>query len=80
MRHRLWTGLALLVLGSMLTASTFAEGDDDRRERRRRARRERPKVGQQLKDFELKDVKGKSVKLSDFRGKKFFALELGACT
>ena len=46
---------------------------------RRSRRAPHPKVGEVVKDFELKDLKGKKVRLSDFRD-KIFVLELGACT
>lgn len=39
-----------------------------------------PKIGSEIADFELKNAKGKKVKLSQFRDKKFVILELGACT
>lgn len=38
-----------------------------------------PKIGEVLDDFELLDLKGKKVRLSDFK-EKIFVLELGACT
>ena len=38
-----------------------------------------PQVGQTVADFALKDVEGKTVRLSDFRG-RILVLEFGACT
>ena len=73
-------GLLVLVLASFLVNTAWAQ-DEEAPGRGERRRREvvHPKVGEVLKDFTLKDVKGKDVKLSDFRN-KIFVLELGACT
>ena len=50
------------------------------RRRGAKARFPHPEVGDEIKEFELKDMDGKAVKLSQFRGEKIFVLELGACT
>ena len=66
-------------MACLMAGAVYAQAQ---RPARGRVKREvvHPKVGEELKDFTLKDVNGKPVKLSDFRGKKIFALELGACT
>ncbi len=75
--------LAVLGLAGLMIGSAYAqERSRQGRSRQGRQRREvvRPKDGEVLKDFSLKDAKGNVVKLSDFRNKKIFVLELGACT
>jgi cytochrome oxidase Cu insertion factor (SCO1/SenC/PrrC family) len=80
MLRKTWIGLLVLVMASFLVSSAWAQEEDgQRRGRRRRREVVHPKVGEVLKDFTLKDTKGKAVKLSDFRN-KIFVLELGACT
>lgn len=80
-RNRTLMSFFIFALVGMIATETFAQDDEGRRERRRRRRDvPRPKVGEVLEDFALKDVKGKEVKLSEFRDKKIFVLELGACT
>ena len=81
MRKRVWMGLFSVILACFLFSSVLAQ-EGERGERRGRRRREviHPKVGEVVADFTLQDVKGKPVKLSDFRGKEIFVLELGACT
>jgi cytochrome oxidase Cu insertion factor (SCO1/SenC/PrrC family) len=80
MLRKTWIGLLVLVLASFLVNAAWAQGEGGQRRRRRRRREVvHPKVGEVLEDFTLKDVKGKDVKLSDFRN-KIFVLELGACT
>lgn len=63
-RWRVWLILALVGVGALLVGLRFA------------ARRPldphqivRPRVGAPLSDFELKDLQGKLVRLSDYRGK-----------
>ena len=81
MRKKAWMGLMLVALACFLTGSLLAqEGERGERRRRRRRRPPRPKIGQVVPHFTLKDVKGKPVKLSSFKGKKIFVMELGACT
>jgi cytochrome oxidase Cu insertion factor (SCO1/SenC/PrrC family) len=77
MVRRLWAGL-LLALPVCLMAGDDATGQHRGRGERGR-QKNRPKLGEKLKDFELKDVKGKAIHLSDFK-EKIFILELGACT
>jgi cytochrome oxidase Cu insertion factor (SCO1/SenC/PrrC family) len=79
MRRKVWMGLLLVTLACFLSSSVLAQ-EGERGERRRSRRPPRPKVGQVVPDFTLNDVKGKPVKLSSFKGKKIFVLELGACT
>ncbi len=80
MLRKTWIGLLVLVLASFLANTVWAQDEEAQPDRRRRRREVvHPKVGEVLKDFTLKDVKGKDVKLSDFRN-KIFVLELGACT
>ena len=69
-------GALSLVLALIMTDAGFAQ----RPRRQRRRRSPPPKVGTVVEDFVLKDIDGKEVRLSDFKGKKIFALELGACT
>ena len=81
MRRKVWMGLVLVTLACFLSTSLLAqEGERGERRRSRRRRPPRPKIGQVVPDFTLKDMKGKPVKLSSFKGKKIFVLELGACT
>ena len=74
MRKMLWPAAIALVAALFAADLASAQG------RNRRRRPPPPKVGEAVKDFTLKDVDGKDVSLSDFRDKKIFVLELGACT
>ncbi len=82
MLRKSWVAFVALVLAGVVTATAVAQERERRDRPRRRERREvvHPKVGEVLKDFALKNAKGKTVTLSDFRNKKIFVLELGACT
>lgn len=77
-----WIRVAALVLAGMFAGTTQPEAQEPEGRAPKRPKREvvHPKVGEVLKDFSLKSVDGKTVKLSDFRKKKIFVLELGACT
>jgi len=77
-----WMGL-LSAAGLFLSVALLASGNGGRGTPDKRPAKPkvvRPKVGQLVPDFTLPDVKGKKVRLSDFKGKKIFVLELGACT
>ena len=76
MRRTLWLGALSLALALIMADAGFAQSSS----RRRRRRSPPPKVGTIVEDFVLKDIDGKDVRLSDFKGKKIFVLELGACT
>ena len=82
MRRRAWMGLFSVILACFLCDAALAQDEGGETRGRGRRRREviHPKVGEVVADFTLQDVKGKPVKLSDFRGKEIFVLELGACT
>ena len=80
MRNRNWVSFFALALAGMVAVSAVAQPREDRPRRRPRREVVHPKVGEELKDFALKDMTGTDVKLSDFRDKKIFVLELGACT
>ena len=67
----------MLAVGLLTTAAALAERPERGRSRRLAGI---PKAGDTVKDFALKDVKGRTIKLSDFRAKSIFVLELGACT
>ena len=79
MLRKMWIGLFVLAAAVMLVDTALAAEDHGKPRERRRREIVHPKVGEVLKDFTLKDVNGKEVKLSDFRN-KIFVLELGACT
>ena len=81
-RRGVWLGLFALVLACFLCEAALAQpaGGAARGRRRPGPRGRHPKVGEVLPDFTVHDVKGKEVKLSHFRGKSIFVLELGACT
>ena len=81
MLGKAWSVVLALVLVCFLGGMLFAQSRGGRAGRggRGRGNVQHPEVGETLDDFELKDVKGKTVKLSDFR-EKIFVLELGACT
>ena len=76
MPARLFVGAIVLVLLCALCGMAISQART-----RRKGRREvqHPAVGETLEDFELKDIEGNPVKLSDFKG-RIFVLELGACT
>jgi cytochrome oxidase Cu insertion factor (SCO1/SenC/PrrC family) len=78
MIRKTWTGLlALLLVGFLLNVAAAQRPGQGGRERRPAG----PKIGEIVKDFELSDIQGKKVHLSDFTKKKqVFVLELGACT
>lgn len=82
MRNRSWVGLTTLVMTCLLAAMAYGEAREGQDRAKRQPRREvlHPKVGEVLDDFTLKNIEGESVSLSQFRGKKIFVLELGACT
>ncbi len=58
----------------------FGEKKNNRPPRFGGSKKGGPEIGKECPDFTLKDTKGKSVTLSDFRGKSVFVMELGACT
>jgi cytochrome oxidase Cu insertion factor (SCO1/SenC/PrrC family) len=88
MLKRSWIGVSVIVavFTSLIVTAAWAQPADERPARPTRGGNSgrkpvRPQVGEVLKDFTLKDTKGKDVTLSDFSKKKqIFVLELGACT
>jgi len=68
--------VTLLFGWAVLAQRAHGEGQKPASESRRATP---PKVGETVADFALKDVEGKTVKLSDFRG-RILVLEFGAYT
>ena len=81
MLKKSWVLVGVLLFSWLACDSVWSEERGRQRPEGRRPRREvkRPQIGTILKDFTLKDVHGKPVKLSDYRG-KIVTMELGACT
>ena len=76
-----WVLMGVLLFSWLACDCAWSEEQGRQRPAGRRPRREvkHPPIGAVLQDFTLKDVNGKPVKLSDYRG-KIFTMELGACT
>jgi len=77
-RIRVWAWLLIPML--LAAGGVLAQLGGGPRRTREDGRKPRPKIGEVFQDFTLKDVEGKKVKFSSFRGKKILVLELGACT
>ncbi len=73
--------LLALTLGVVTCIAAYAQprAEGDRPRRGAGMKLKIPQVGDEVEEFELKDVEGETVKLSGLRG-KILALELGACT
>jgi cytochrome oxidase Cu insertion factor (SCO1/SenC/PrrC family) len=82
MAKKAWRALLFGMLACLLchVAPAQTERDEERKSGSAKPEIQHPKVGEVVPDFTLKDVKGKEVKLSCFKEKKIFVLELGACT
>ena len=76
MSKRFWACLLCIVL----TLVFFENLISQERQRRERTRPQGPPIGSIVEDFELKTVDGETFRLSDFKGEKIVAIELGACT
>ena len=72
-----WVLFGILLFGWLACDSAWSQ--DQRPQRRPRREIKHPPIGKVLPDFSLKDVKGKTVRLSEYQG-KIFIMELGACT
>jgi cytochrome oxidase Cu insertion factor (SCO1/SenC/PrrC family) len=81
MLKRPWVLVAVLLFSWLACDGAWSQEQGGSQPGARRPRREakHPPIGSVLPDFVLKDVNGKPVKLSDYRG-KIFTMELGACT
>jgi cytochrome oxidase Cu insertion factor (SCO1/SenC/PrrC family) len=77
MRKRAFTMIVLPLIVFLLASVAWSQTTQ---EAKAKPKRVQPKVGDKVPDFKLKNLDDKTVKLSDFFGKKIFVLELGACT
>ena len=80
MSKKFWAGLLCIVFTLMFFDNLVSQEARQERPRRQRMTREGPPVGTEVKDFELEKAGGGTFKLSDFKGEKIVAIELGACT
>ena len=83
MHSRAWIGVLLVALVFLVVETAMAgqpPGGPRRGGRGRGRWGAGLAVGDLVADFALKDVEGKTVKLSDFKDKSIVVLEFGACT
>jgi cytochrome oxidase Cu insertion factor (SCO1/SenC/PrrC family) len=75
MKKRLWT-IPLALVGLTLAVSAFQQPDkkDDKKEEKKEEKVQTAELGKAAPDFTLKDLDGKTIKLSDYKG-KFVVLE-----